>query len=256
VLKLTLGTWLETYDGSYDADVYVGVHENYSDYHPGMKEIRELEPHVRLTLVEEVDWFKPPNSIEQIMRYSEMHSKSLLTMMRRARKESGRFTHAAFLDHDLMFERDFVGWAMRNGGEMVGSLFEDREADRTVTKTEGGESVFAPKPSVWHLVVGRLMFQSMLEWPELIRPGEHGGRVFDTMAWGYEMAKRWGLKITTCKCEEIAKMVKHLWSLSFNYGPRQFGDEIYARKIMSCEREYDRRFPNGIGELLNKLGRS
>ena len=208
---------------------------------------------IRLVYVVETDWAKlRPLSPEMVMRYSDMHAKSLMEMMGRARVESGDFTHAAFLDHDLVFKSDFVGWAIRENKDFVGTLFEDRRGDMEVTMDMGCKASFAPKPSAWHLVVSRRLFERMMECPDMVRPAERGGRWFDTMAWGYEMARGWGMSETIVTEAEANERVVHLWKMSFNYGAVQDGQD-YQRKLAMCEDEYDRRFPHGIGHLLAKL---
>ena len=257
VLKLTLGSWLNTYDGSYEAVVYVGLHKNFSDYHPGLDELKALEPHVRLNWVDEMDWREPMATggiMAHIMRFSEMHARSLRAMMVRARSEHPDVTHVAFLDHDLIFKMDFVKWAMDSGMDMVGTLFENRDEDREVEMDVGGKSIFAPKVSAWHMVASRLMFDCMLEWPYLVMPGVHAGRVYDTLSRSYAYAKQWGLKTRILPEAEVAEMVVHMWSMSFNYGSKQVKQEEYERKVALYEAEYDHRFPDGIGHLLAKLG--
>lgn len=257
VLKLTLGTWLEAYDRSYAAEVYVGVHGNYAHYHPGLDEIRALEPPMKLTWVDEMDWGRPmamEGGLAHVMRYSEMHARSLLGMMRRARSECPDMTHAAFLDHDLVFKMDFVEWGASLGYDLSGTLFKDRTVDQKVPLDIGGEVVFAPKISAWHLVVSRIMFDSMLEWPCLVAPCMRGERMFDTLSLSHEWARRWGMRVRILPEATANEMVVHAWSMSFNYGAKQGDSENYGKKVALYESEYDRRFPKGIGHLLGKLG--
>lgn len=175
-------------------------------------------------------------------------------MMKRARRENPDMTHAAFLDHDLIFKMDFVKWAMESEQDIVGTLFEDRNIDKEVTMDVGGKAIFAPKLSAWHTVVSRLMFDCMMEWFRLVMPGVYAGRVFDTMSMSFEFAKRWGLKMRILPENEVAEMVVHMWSMSFNYGSKQSQPHEYERKVELYEAEYDHRFPDGIGHLLAKLG--
>ena len=259
ILKTTLGTWLETYDGSYDVDVYIGLHRNYHHYHPGMDEILKLEPFVKIVLVDEIDWYKTgdTNPISHMFRYSEMHSKSLWEMMQRARQDGRDFTHVAFIDHDLFFVKDFIGKAIQEQCDGFGSLLDDNWNDREVNTTMPGVGVrvFAPKPSIWHWVISRLAFDMILEDRNMLQPGEHDGRLFDTMACGYERMKQLRMKINILKESEIREQVVHLGSMSFNFGPYQSGNLAYNKKVLEYEQEYDKRFPQGIDGLLGKLVR-
>jgi hypothetical protein len=63
------------------------------------------------------------------------------------------------------------------------------------------------------------------------------------------------MDVRTVTEAEAARMVEHVWSMSFNYGPVQSSQGGYASKLEECERRYDDMFPEGIGALLEKLGR-
>lgn len=254
VLRLTLGSWLATYDGSYEADVYIGLHNNYSHYHSGLDDIKSLEGPCRLVFVDEMDWTCGGDIMRSMFRYSEMHVRSIMAMTARAFRDSPDLTHVAILDHDLIFESDFVGWAVRRGVDMVCSLFKDNSKDSVVRTTLGATWDFAPKPSVWHMVVSRKVMEKVVEKPELAMPG-FDTRAYDTMARAYEAVRDDpGLKLEVVPEVMMSIMVRHVWSMSMNYGQRQGGD--YGQKVASLEAEHDRRFPNGIGVLLKKLGRS
>ena len=251
VLRLTLGSWLAVYDGSYDADVYVGLHHNYSHYHPGLDDIRRLEGPCRLVFVEEMDWACGGDVMRSMFRYSEMHVRSILAMAARAFAESPDLTHAALLDHDLVFGSDFVGWAAGRGADMVCTLFRDDPVGSFIRTDLGATWKFAPKPSVWHMVLSRRVLERVVAEPKLAMPGVDT-RAYDTMARAYEAVRDDPAMRPEVLPEAVAAgMVRHVWSMSMNYGQLQPGD--YGRRVADLEAEHDRRFPDGIEGLLEKL---
>lgn len=255
ILKLTIGSWLQTYDGSYDAEVYVGLHSNYHHYHDGLGDIVSMEGAVRISYVEEMDWRRNPDQMEWIMRYSEMHSRNLLAIMKKADAEGGGFTHAAILDNDLVFEQDFVKWAMERNADMVCSLLGDRDQDTEVRTELGMNAVFAPKPSAWHMVVHRRLFDEMLRRPELVKPGMFEGKMYDTAARALRFTRESPRGVVNVyESKELEKMVRHSWGSSFNYG-HIHDRRGYGSKVERLSAEYDRRFPKGIDGLLDKLRR-
>jgi hypothetical protein len=135
-------------------------------------------------------------------------------------------------------------------------MFDDLVVDRSMKTMSGRVMQWAPKISVWHLVISRRMFDCLDRWPFLLEPRMRHGRAFDTMALAFEFAKRWGMRTCTPKTEQVAEMVKHMWSMSLNYGPLQNDQNgAYAAKLATLEAEYDRRFPDGIDGLWAKIGR-
>lgn len=256
VLKMTLGTWLDKWDRSYDAEVYVSVHNNYHHYHPGMAEIMEMEPFIKVVQVDEMNWGKYPLwTVESILRYSEAHMTNVLRLMDEAAKGTPDFTHVAVLDHDLVFKEDFVGWAAGKGSDLVCSLFEDRYEDKVVKMGIGVEIPFAPKPSVWHLVMSRKLAQIVSKMPHLLLPGVKNGKCFDSMSLLYHDAVDMMMDISLVPETYLRRMVEHIWSMSFNYGPLLSSNEEYWKRLGECEVEYDKMFPEGIGKLLEKLRR-
>ena len=256
VLKTTIGTWLDKWHKNYDADVYVSVHNNYHHYHPGLAEIKEMEPFVKVVPVEEMNWGKyQPGTVENVFRYSEAHMRNVLRLMEEAVKGTPDFNYMVVLDHDLVFKEDFVGWAIDKECDLVCSLFEDRHDDRMVKMGIGVDMLFAPKPSAWQLVMSRKLVDMVLKSPEIVLPCVRKGRCFDSMALMYEMAVDEGMETRGLPESHLRKRVEHLWSMSFNYGPISSSCEEYSRKLGEREVEYERMFPEGIGKLLKKLGR-
>ena len=257
VLKMTLGSWMECYDGTYDAFPYVGVHANFEHYHPGKAEMEALDGKVGLTWVDELAWSVPVDRpFDHMFRFSRMHARSLRAMMQRAVSEHGDLTHVAVLDHDLVFRSDFVGWAVAQGEDFVATLMDDRSADVVVPVPGLGDVSWAPKASAWHMVVSRRMFDWMMERPELVEPSMRDGKAYDTMARAFEFAKESGMGVLVPGQADVAEMVEHRWSMSVNYGSLQSPDPgEYVRRVAAAEAEYDARFPDGIDGMWARIGR-
>lgn len=255
VVKVTLGTWLQHYDGSYDADVYIGLHKNYHHYHSGIGEIQELEGSVSLVYVDELNWAEETGIIRTIMRFSKMHARSLQEMMREASKRD--YTHVAILDHDLIFKDDLVGWMLREkpGVDMVCSMLGGRLENEEIRIGTGQSFIFAPKPSAWHTMVSRRMFDAMVEHPDLVEPGLVDDVVYDTLAMAYHSIPVLGMTVRVCSEAEMAQHVEHVWSMSLNYGVCLSGGDQYVVRLARFEKEYSERFPEGILGLLEKLRR-
>ena len=248
ILKLTLGTWLEHYDESYDVEVFVSLHSNYSDYSKGLSEIEEMQ-NVRIVFVDEIEW----NS-NHVLRYSAMHAKALAVLMREALKSD--CDYLAVLDHDLMFNKDFVKWCIEDYGDY--DLVCGRR-DGTIARTDMGNLRFAPKLTVWNMLMSRRMAVKALE-ERSVAPTIRGGIAYDTLALAYSKMDEWGLKVGILSEESVEDYVKHLWSLSFNFGivsmlvnGKSMGQ--YREKVNKYVSIYNNRFPAGIGGLLGKLER-
>jgi len=261
VLKLTVGSCLETHDGSYEVSLCVALHENYTDYSTRLDEITSM-PNVNFVFVKEIDW-----NAHGLLRYSTMHATSLLKLLDWAVNTD--CTHIAVLDHDLVFEKDFVSWALSEHGEAdwLCGLFEDVSEPRKAMLSpneclpEPTECLFAPKPTVWHMVLSRRMLEVLAADKDAVMPEQMGKTIYDTLAKAYEMAPEWDMKVKVIPCADFEPMVRHLWSLSFNFGyfeARLRRGEEHARrhheaKVKEAIEYYDRRFPSGIDSLLEKL---
>jgi hypothetical protein len=249
VVMLTLGSWLESCDGSYQAEIILAVHNNYHHYHNRLDMLQELP--VRLKTVQEIQWYFPDRK-ESLLRYSRMHALSLQVLMEEARDI--QCDYLAVLDHDLVFKTDFVHHAMETGTDLIGSYHSDR-TETVSLNTEVGPLWFVPKFSVWHMVMSRKFCDKIMDNIELIFPKIENDFFFDTFS--RVVAKNrvnWGLSVTEMNCETIEKMVDHLWSMSFNLGMMIYGAHPYWDRLAKYEAEYDQRFPNGIKHLFAKVG--
>lgn len=253
ILKLTLGTWLEQYDRTYDAKVYVSLHENYEHYCDKLDEITSMS-NVDFSFVKEVDW-----NPADMMRYSKMHARALVKLMRRALDDG--CTHMAILDHDLILRDDFVRWCLDMYGDcdLVGGFMDDAATVREA-KTDTGIIGFAPKLTVWNLFISKHLAELAIA-SNTVRPMKTDKIVYDTFALAYSMMDQWKLKRVIVPCKELESHVEHLWSMSFNFGvtsmvmahePKK-GHGMYQKKVEKYIEVYNERFPEGIDELLGKL---
>jgi hypothetical protein len=253
VVKLTLGTWLTYYDGSYPAEVVLCLHENYRDYCKREEEILSL-PNVRVIRVPEIR-----HQDHGVMCFSVQHSMALRALLDDARGRA--FTHVAVLDQDLVFQDDFIAWSMAQDSDWVLCLFEDRREWKDLIHIKS--ITFAPKPSVWHTVFSRRVYDIIKENTAVVSPEQIASVMYDTFAKVFEYATcEWGVDVSVFKCAEIAGHVEHLWAASFNYGllnaRRDARDERDAvskhrQRMAGFKERYESLFPDGIDHLLEKL---
>jgi len=249
ILKLTLGTWLERYEGEYEARVYVSLHKNYSHYCNALDEITSML-NVEVVFVDEIFWCEA-----DMLRYSRMHARCIMTLLRKALE--WECDNLAILDHDLIFKDDFVGMCLKEypGSDLMCGLMNDRDKSVDIL-TSNGVLKFSVKPTVWHLIISRAFAKRLVSERDLVMPDKNGNVIFDTFSRGYKAALSEDMKVDILPCQKLEKWVEHLWSLSFNMHSAdsyKSGDEKYNEKVDRFVREYNERFPDGIDGLLEKL---
>jgi hypothetical protein len=193
---------------------------------------------------------KPMDFHKHAVPFSRAHARCLRQLFNHCQGRD--FTHVAILDHDLEFHQDFIKWAISQESDWVMSLFDDRSELLDIKKACCGKTYWAPKPSIWHTVFSRKLFDKMMEDPRVVLPDcMFGSLVYDTAAKMYELAKvEWDVDIRVFPQGDIANRVSHLWGMSFNYGPTVAGHDD---KLVELKQKYGHRFPQGIGRLLAKL---
>jgi hypothetical protein len=238
VIEYTLGTWLETYDGSYRASVCISLSDDFESVCKRTDRILSLSPPVDIIRV-------PTLKDCGIFKYSAIHANCIRAMLEHC--QDIPYTHVAILDHDLEFKKDFIKWGLTQDADWVCSLFDDRSH---ILDLDGKH--WAPKCSIWHSLLSRELAQRITQFHSLIMPSvECGQVVYDTMAKAFEFAtNNWGMDVRIHSEEDIEKVVKHLWSLSFEFGPQNDG---YYDRLSLLKQKHESRFPNGIGHLLGKL---
>ena len=248
VAMMTIGSWLEAANGSYTAEVILGVHENYHHYHPGLESLQRLP--VRLSTVPEMNWVFQTHQ-EHLLRYSKMHAINLKAAMKVA--ETIGFDYLAILDHDLVFHQDFIGYGISTQADLIGNYLEDR-VDPVELNTDIGRLTFAPKFSVWHLLMTAKFYQKIGSDLDLIFPAIEGGCFYDTFSKVIEANQRdWKMPVKVLSKADIGGLLQHRWSMSFNLGQMIHGHGGYHQRLAQAEAEYDQRFPNGIEHLFQKV---
>ena len=252
VLKYTLGTWLETYDRSYKVSICVSLSTDFESVCKRADEILRLDPPVDIIRVPK---YKHKQHEMQMFRFSALHANCLRAIFSHC--QDIPFTHVAVLDHDLEFKQDFIKWAMDQNADWVGNLFRDRKdllrlAPHSIAGANKPESWWAPKCSVWNCLLSRRLYDRIMEDSSVLMPAlAFKNLVYDTMAKMFElMTCDWGMDVRIHKEADIEAVVKHLWSLSFDFGPNVEGHYEGLRKLVE---DYNKRFPNGIRHLLDSL---
>ena len=263
VVKLTIGSLLRTVGKNHDLNIHVGLHSNYSDYTKDLTIFDDLRGIAQIHLVDEIDWIGKYNTC--IFRYSIMHAKNLMNLMQHIKHYS--FDYLLILDHDLMINSDFVSkhLNMFPDSDMIGSLFEDNDNLREViTVMDNERQLHIPKASVWHLLLSKHMFDTIMKMPsDLIYPKEartdddkrqyraiynidHRPIYVDTFADVLFRARyRWLFPVSIVPTADID--IKHFYLTSFNYGERTT-PEKYKDNINNITAIYNSEFPNGLAE--------
>jgi hypothetical protein len=249
IAQMTLGTWLEACDGSYEAKVFVSVHQNYFHYHPGLPELQAMP--VTILGVPEMNW-SITNMGQSIQRYSTMHCHCLSALFTMIGREE--FDYVVVLDHDLVFKADFVKAAMGTGTDLIGGYFGDRK-ESVIQDTAMGRLMFVPKFTIWHLAMSNVFFRRLMGDCGLIYPIIEDGFFYDSFSRVIlKNDAEWNFPVTEWSTAEMEKMVEHRWSMSFNFGQVIHGVHSYHKRLVKYEAEYDARFPRGIRHLFEKVG--
>lgn len=244
ILKYTLGTWLETYDGTYKVTVCVSLATDFEQTCKRTHEILEMAPYIEFIRVPK---YIGTDNERSLFEFSAIHANCLRSIF--AHCQDIPFTHVAVLDHDLEFKTDFIKWAIEQDADWVGNLFNDRT---TFLKTEQPPCDWALKCSVWHCVLSRNLYDHITEDRNVLMPEVFSGALaYDTMSKAFElMTCDWNMDVRVYPEAEIEKRVKHLWSLSFDYGQKNEG---HHKTLEETKRKYESRFPGGISHLLERL---
>jgi len=249
IAQMTLGTWLDSCDGSYQAKVFISVHQNYSHYHPGLPELQAMP--VTILGVPEMNWAIADTG-QSIQRYSTMHCHCLSALFSMIGRED--FDYVIVLDHDLVFKTDFVKAAIDTGTDLIGGYLADRK-ESVIQNTAVGLLAFAPKFTVWHLAMSKAFFERLSVDCGLIYPTIKDGFFYDSFSRVVLKNKtEWNMPVTEWSSERMAEMVDHRWSMSFNFGQVIYGVHSYWDRLAKYEAEYDARFPNGITHLFGRVG--
>lgn len=264
VAELSIGSFLREHS-SYEIELHVGCHLNYSDYCKDLRLFKDLKGVANIHLVDEIDWLGQYNACWY--RYSVMHAKNLENVFRQIRYSD--FDYLVTLDHDLFVKSDFVTPLLDlfSKADLIGSLFENTQ-DLRPFETAHDEKVYrAPKISVWHSLLSRRLYEKLLSslkiiYPRLLsgnsaesyldsyRPKEERAIFVDTFAEVYHevVHGRGGFTAGLVPAEWFNDRVQHFYNSSFNYGSWTRGDS-YPAHIREIKDICKREFPDGLQAL-------
>jgi hypothetical protein len=234
--KLTVAS-LVKHMGHHDLNIHVGVHSNYSDYTDDLSLFEDLRGVAQIHCVDEIDW---ASHNDDNHRYSKMHCKNVLNLLRNCRYYD--FDYALHLDNDLHITGDFSP-AIGDKGVDLAYEFFGGDSVRLVTTERtatgyNGRMQFAPKPAAWHLAFSRRLFDRMLQDPSCFSPQvvsddamlselsriyplpEKGTPVmFDTFAMLLHKCRHlWPDVKAVDVGDRFSSRIRHFFLSSFNYG--------------------------------------
>lgn len=255
VAELTIGTLLKHHSG-HDLNIHVGVHSNYADYTSDIRLFEDLRGIAQIHLVDEIDWLGQYNTC--VYRYSVMHAKNIVNLMKHVRYYD--FDYLVLLDNDLYFKGDLISELTKNGADLAGSIFEDRDTLWEFETKDKIKMMCLPKVSVWHLAMSRRLFDAVMAKPDMVYPkAVHGAETakydggsalqlplfIDTFAEVLFNSRRDGFRVDARKSEDLSKLVDHFFVSSFNYGMRTLKDQ-YGQHVSRIINIFNKEFPSGL----------
>lgn len=242
IVRLTLGSLSATH-ANHELLLHVGVHSNWRDYCDDTSLFEDLAGIAQVHFVDELNWLGEWN--DRWWRYSAMHAKNLLNLLRHAATQSWDYLLVA--DQDLLFKGDLAGFlaSQIDDAAFVCSFLDDVKEPRFFRVESGEETLLLPKPSAWHLLATRKFVDAVVARPELIEPRltrsmDGKAPVFaDTFA---VAARELGCR--KLLAAELAPYVQHFWGTSFNYGQRMRGGG-HVEHVERLRALYREHFPDG-----------
>jgi len=231
--EMTVKTLLRETKG-HDLNIHIGFHSNLKNYTKDFSMFENLRGLCQFHAVNEIDWMKHN---EDTYRYSRMHCKNLENLFKNVQYYD--FDYVLILDNDLYFKKDFVSELLTNNDEMdmIGYHFDERE-ENILTKDEYGRNIiFAPKISVWNMIISRKLYDFILQDTSIIYPQFQDGVFYDSFAYVEKLAVNFSKKIIETK--QMEDIVQHFWGSSFNYGGR-----IKTESDKKAKMIYEREFGN------------
>ncbi len=241
--KFTVGTLLQ-HCGHHDLNIHIGFHSNLSDYTSDFSMFTELQDYCHFHAVDEIDWnFHNRN----IYRYSLMHSVNLQNIFKNLKYYD--FDYLVILDNDVHVKTDFISKLLskQSNADMIGSYHQDKESGETVkTYLNGTTEYFAPKISVWNMMISRKLFNKIMENSSIIQPVKINGIVYDTFAKVLHHVKNdYNMNLEILTEKEMGELIHHFYKSSFNYGLTKNRGSIEKPFAL-----YTQMFPNGVYEYL------
>jgi len=230
---MTVKTLLRETKG-HDLNIHVGFHSNLRDYTKDFSMFENLRGLCQFHAVDEIDWMKHN---EDTYRYSRMHCKNLENLFKNVQYYD--FDYVLILDNDLYFKKNFVSELLTDNDDvdMIGSHFDDREKNVLTKDAYGRNVIFAPKISVWNMIISRKLYDFILQDTSMIYPQFQDGVFYDSFAYVEKLAVNFSKKIIETK--QMEDIVQHFWGSSFNYG-----GIIKTESDKKAKMIYEREFGN------------
>lgn len=213
--KMTVAT-LKREVKDHDLQIHIGYHSNLSHYTSDFSMFSDLQNHCHFHAVDEIDWMKDPSDI---YRYSKMHAKNLENLFKNVKYFD--FDYLLILDNDLYIKKNFVTQLLKSSpdGDVFGTYFDDIDHQTSFIDQWGNHTTFAPKLSVWNLMMSRKLFDFISQNTEIIWPNFYDGVFYDTFARVlHEVNSREDFKKYIIKTSDMSEMIEHFFYSSFNYG--------------------------------------
>jgi hypothetical protein len=267
VIELTIGSFIRSLSPGYELDIHLGLHSNYSDYTKDLSIFDDMKGIASIHLVDEIDWMGPEYNA-CIYRYSTMHAKNLVNLVKHVKHTE--FDYLVILDQDLFFRTDVISESIAKfpKAQLIGSLFEDKDRPwSSTTILDSRNILIMPKMSIWHLILSRDGFETMLPRLDEVSPIEvfHPPTVtdmlspygiipntsifYDTFARIFHYMKFNDKEIGILKSDQFKNGVEHFYRSSFNYGQRNLGVDGYVEHIEKINTIYRSEFPRGLTDL-------
>jgi len=208
--KMTVKSLLRQVKG-HELSIHVGFHSNLGDYTNDFSMFSELRGLCQFHAVDEIDWMAHN---EDTYRYSKMHCKNLENLLKNVRYEE--FDYLCVLDNDLLVKKDFITHLLDefHPCDLICSLFDDRTEVASVDDMHGNTIRFAPKASVWNMLLSRSSYEMIMRDVSVIYPKFRNGMFYDSFA---EFLEKCGSKCIV-NTEKMVDMITHFHCSSFNYG--------------------------------------
>jgi len=209
--KMTVKSLLRE-NKEHELDIHIGYHSNLSDYTDDFSMFDELKNVCHFHAVDEIDWFKHDTNI---YRYSLMHSKNLSNLLKNIKYLD--FDYVAILDNDLYFKKDFMSNLLSKNlnTDLIGCFHNDIDYNIKVKDEYNNITEFAPKISVWHMIMSRKLYDIIIQDLKIIEPQFINNIFYDTFA---NVLNIQNINKSIISNEEMQDLVKHFWCSSFNYG--------------------------------------
>jgi len=241
--KLTVGSLIKN-EPNCDLNIHIGYHSNLSDYTKDFSMFTDLSDWCQFHAVDEINW---NIHNENLYRYSLMHSVNLQNIFKNVQYYD--FDYLVILDNDVYVKKEFIHSLINKypTTDLIGTFFNDNVNQTAVTTMNGEIHNFAPKLSVWNMIISKKLFNKIIKQSSIIEPAIINNVVYDTFARILYLIKtEWlDIKLGILSTKEMEEYIQHFFTSSFNYGiTKNKGSIDLPLQI------YNQTFPNGVYEYL------